>query len=146
MTFLDRLNLPKCDFRQNRSGGKIIKYLQSQVLTSHFESFWSIVVRIEKYFQLEMSSKWQKSPYLAKMITQQLKDKNLKRNAVVSNEVWGQFLAASSPAWYHQTIDHWRQSNRITRWLFEIIYTKLLSTIENYSRQFFKKKLVGICC
>ena len=43
MTFLDHLNLPKLDFTQNRSGGKIIKYQQSQALTSHFESFWSIV-------------------------------------------------------------------------------------------------------
>ena len=44
MTFLDRLNLPKLDFPQNCSGGKIIKFQQSQALTSHFESFWSIVV------------------------------------------------------------------------------------------------------
>ena len=43
MTFLDRLNLPKLDFTQNLSGGKIIKFQQSQALTSHFESFWSIV-------------------------------------------------------------------------------------------------------
>ena len=43
MTFLDRLNSPKLDFMQNRSGGKIIKFQQSQVLTSHFEIFWSIV-------------------------------------------------------------------------------------------------------
>jgi len=43
MTFLDCLNSPKCDFTQNRSGGKIIKFQQSQALTSHFESFWSIV-------------------------------------------------------------------------------------------------------
>ena len=45
MTFLDRLNSPKCDFTQNRSGGKIIKFQQSQTLTSHFASFWSIVKR-----------------------------------------------------------------------------------------------------
>ena len=43
MTFLDCLNYPKCDFMQNRSGGKIIKFQQSQTLTSHFEIFWSIV-------------------------------------------------------------------------------------------------------
>ena len=43
MTFLDRLNSPKFDFTQNRSGGKIIKFQQIQALTSHFESFWSIV-------------------------------------------------------------------------------------------------------
>ena len=43
MTFLDRLNSPKCDFTQNQSGSKIIKDQQSQALTSHFESFWSIV-------------------------------------------------------------------------------------------------------
>ena len=43
MTFLDRLNLPKFDFTQNRSGSKIIKFQQSQAVTSHFEIFWSIV-------------------------------------------------------------------------------------------------------
>ena len=47
MTFLDHLNLLKFDFMQNRSDGKIIKFLQSQALTSHFESFWSIV---DQYF------------------------------------------------------------------------------------------------
>ena len=44
MTFWDRLNPPKCDYTQNRSGGKIIKFQQSQALTLHFESFWSIVL------------------------------------------------------------------------------------------------------
>ena len=39
MTFLDCLNSPKFDFTQNLSGGKIIKFQQSQALTSHFESF-----------------------------------------------------------------------------------------------------------
>ena len=43
MTLLDFLNSPKFDFMQNRCGGKIIKYQQSQAITSHFESFWSIV-------------------------------------------------------------------------------------------------------
>ena len=43
MSFLDRLNLPNLDFMQNRSGSRIIKYQKSQALTSHFESFWSIV-------------------------------------------------------------------------------------------------------
>ena len=43
MTFLECLNAPKLDFTQNQSGGKIIKFQQSQALTSHFESFWSIV-------------------------------------------------------------------------------------------------------
>ena len=43
MTFLDHLNSPKCDFTQNWSGVKIIKFQQSPALTSHFESFWSIV-------------------------------------------------------------------------------------------------------
>ena len=43
MTFLDRLNSPKCYFLQNRSGGKIIKFQQSQALSSHFEIIWSIV-------------------------------------------------------------------------------------------------------
>ena len=31
-------------FTQNRIGSKIIKFQQSQALTSHFENFWSIVV------------------------------------------------------------------------------------------------------
>ena len=44
MTYLARLNLPKFDFMQNRSGGMIIKFQQSQALTSHFESFWSMVI------------------------------------------------------------------------------------------------------
>ena len=43
MTFLNRLNSPKLDFTQNQSGGKMIKFQQRQSLTSHFESFWSIV-------------------------------------------------------------------------------------------------------
>ena len=43
MTFLDHLNSPKLDFTQNRSGSKNIKFQQCQALTSHFESFWSIV-------------------------------------------------------------------------------------------------------
>ena len=43
MTFLDCLNSLKCDFTQNWSGGKIIKFQQIQALSSHFESFWSIV-------------------------------------------------------------------------------------------------------
>ena len=43
MTFLDCLNSLKCDFTQNRGGDKLIKFQQSQALSSHFESFWSIV-------------------------------------------------------------------------------------------------------
>ena len=43
MTFLDRLISPKFDFTQNRSGSKIIKFQQSQALTSYFDSFWKIV-------------------------------------------------------------------------------------------------------
>ena len=43
MTFLDYLNSPKSNFTQNWSGSKIIKFQQSKALTSHFESFWSIV-------------------------------------------------------------------------------------------------------
>ena len=43
MTFLDHLNSPKFDFTENWSCSKIIKFQQSQALTSHFESFWSIV-------------------------------------------------------------------------------------------------------
>ena len=70
MTFLDLLNLPNCDFTQNWSGGKIIKFQQSQALTSHFESYWSIVpllsslkdclIEISKYltdyFKLKLAS------------------------------------------------------------------------------------------
>ena len=48
MTFLDCLNSPKCDFTQNKSGGKIDKFQQSQALTSHFENFWSIVKWMEE--------------------------------------------------------------------------------------------------
>ena len=43
MTFFDRLNSPKFDITKNRSGGKMIKFQQSQALTLHFESLWSIV-------------------------------------------------------------------------------------------------------
>ena len=43
MTFSDRLISPKYDFPSNLSGGKMIKLQKSQALTSHFESFWSIV-------------------------------------------------------------------------------------------------------
>ena len=50
MTFLERLNSPKLDFTQNWSGGKIIKFQQSQALTSHFESFWSMVKQIHDCF------------------------------------------------------------------------------------------------
>ena len=47
MTSLDRLNLQKFGFMQNQSGGKIIiKFQQSQALTSHFEIFWSIVLKL----------------------------------------------------------------------------------------------------
>ena len=44
MIFLERLNSPKCDFTQNRSCDIIIKFQQSQPLTSHFEIFWSRVI------------------------------------------------------------------------------------------------------
>ena len=40
MKCFDRLNWPKFE---KRSRGKMIKFQQSQALTSHFESFWSIV-------------------------------------------------------------------------------------------------------
>ena len=40
MTFLDGSNSPKFDFMQNQSGSNIIKFQQSQALTSHFESFY----------------------------------------------------------------------------------------------------------
>ena len=51
MKFLDCLNLPKCDFMQNWSGGKIIKFQQSQALTSHFECFWIIVHCYETFLK-----------------------------------------------------------------------------------------------
>ena len=47
MTFMDRMNSPKFDFTQNWSGAKIIEFQQSQAVTSHFESFWSIVHSVE---------------------------------------------------------------------------------------------------
>ena len=47
MTFLHRFISPKLDFTQNLSGGKMIKIQQSQALTSHFESFWSIVYQVD---------------------------------------------------------------------------------------------------
>ena len=40
---LDCLKSPKLDFTENLSSRKIIQFQQSQALTSHFESFWSIV-------------------------------------------------------------------------------------------------------
>ena len=43
MTYLNRSNSSKFDLTQNRSGGRMIKFQQSQALTSHFGSFWSIV-------------------------------------------------------------------------------------------------------
>ena len=46
MTYLERLNSPKFYFMQYWSGSEIIKFQQSQALTSHFESFWSIVLWI----------------------------------------------------------------------------------------------------
>ena len=51
ITFLDRLNSQEFDFTKNLSGSKIIKFGQSQALTSHFESLWSIVKRdcVSKY-------------------------------------------------------------------------------------------------
>ena len=39
----------KSNFRQNRSGGKIIKFQHSQALTSHIESFWSLVPPIKLF-------------------------------------------------------------------------------------------------
>ena len=51
MTFLVRLNSSKFDFMSNQIGGKIIKFQHSQALTSHFESFWSIVI-CRKLYQL----------------------------------------------------------------------------------------------
>ena len=39
------------DFTQNRRGGKIIKFQQSQALTSHFECFWIIVHCYETFLK-----------------------------------------------------------------------------------------------
>ena len=44
MAFLARLNLLKFDFMLDRIDGNMVKFQQSQALTSHFESFWSIVI------------------------------------------------------------------------------------------------------
>ena len=44
ITLFDRLNSPKFDFTQNLSGRQIVKFPQCAALTSHFESFWSIVL------------------------------------------------------------------------------------------------------
>ena len=55
MTFLDQLNLPKFDFTWNWSGGKIIKFQQSQALTLHFENFWSIVQGTGMQFSKSLS-------------------------------------------------------------------------------------------
>ena len=43
MTFWDYLNLPKYDFTENLSGSKMFRFQQCQALTSHYESFLSIV-------------------------------------------------------------------------------------------------------
>ena len=42
MTFLKCFNSP-FNFKQKWSGSRIIQFWQTQALTSHFESFWSIV-------------------------------------------------------------------------------------------------------
>ena len=55
MTFLDQLNLPKFDFTWNWSGGKIIKFQQSQALTLHFENLWSIVQGTGMQFSKSLS-------------------------------------------------------------------------------------------
>ena len=54
MTFLDRLNWPKFDFKLNWSGGEIIEFQQSQALTLHFESFWSIVLSGQGFMTLNL--------------------------------------------------------------------------------------------
>ena len=52
ITFLVGLNLPKFDFTQNLRAGRMIKFQQSQALTSHFESFWSIVhIKYNYYYE-----------------------------------------------------------------------------------------------
>ena len=43
MIFLDSSNSPKSDFTQILSDVKVVKFQQSEALTSHFESFLSIV-------------------------------------------------------------------------------------------------------
>ena len=43
IAIFDRLISPKLDFTWNMDGCTIIKFQQSEALTSHFESFWSIV-------------------------------------------------------------------------------------------------------
>ena len=46
MTFFDRLNSPEFDFTLNQSSRQIEKCLHRVALTSHFESFWSIVIEV----------------------------------------------------------------------------------------------------
>ena len=43
MTFLDSLISPKIDLTWDLIGGKVIRFQQNHALTTHFESFWSIV-------------------------------------------------------------------------------------------------------
>ena len=64
MTFLDRLNSPKFDFTLKWSVGEMIKFQQSQALTSHVESFWSI---LKGYFQF--SIQWYKSNHFFQKIS-----------------------------------------------------------------------------
>ena len=70
MTFLVHLNLQNLISRKNRSSGKIIIFQQSQALTSHLESFWSIVHSVvhirKKPYQLHeffLAKPFAKSPF-----------------------------------------------------------------------------------
>ena len=49
INILDCFNSPKLDFAQNWSQGKMIKFAHHASLTSHFDSFWSIVHVKERF-------------------------------------------------------------------------------------------------
>ena len=52
---LEKLALGKCFIKLNQSAGKMIKFQLSQALTSHFESFWSIV---RVFYLKKVRKKW----------------------------------------------------------------------------------------
>ena len=51
---LPKMTFTKIWFHVFLSGSKMIKYQQSQALTSHFESFWSIVLRLLPFHNVEV--------------------------------------------------------------------------------------------
>ena len=68
-------------FYTNWSGGEINKFPQSQALTSHFESFWSIV-HTKQYFALTLNSWDQFTSKLSKVPIASIKNLyHIRRNA-----------------------------------------------------------------